>query len=169
MREIANPALAGALSDIHTPAALERTPRSTLCAEAAKNHFTFAEDPLTKGTRARPGHVVPLHVFNVATAVADKVVMPHAFRIESRGAALHSHFSHQARLYQVPQIVIGCGSRGAWIHVVYGLEDFCSRRMPVATGQECHHGVALRRAPQPAAFQGPSDRVGIHLSYLEYI
>jgi hypothetical protein len=37
------------------------------------------------------------------------VVMPHALRIESRGAALDGHFTHQTRLHQVPQIVISRG------------------------------------------------------------
>ena len=31
--------------------------------------------------------MVPLHVFNIAAVVADEVVMPHVFRIKSRGAA----------------------------------------------------------------------------------
>jgi hypothetical protein len=38
---------------------------------------------------------VPLYVLNLAAAVADEVVMPHAFRIESRGTALDGHFTHQ--------------------------------------------------------------------------
>src|ERR1019366_10077774 len=81
-------------------------PRSALCAEPPKNEFAFAKNPLTEGARGRPGHAVPLNVLNIAAAVADEVVMPHAFRIESRGAALDGHFTDQTRLHQVPQIVI---------------------------------------------------------------
>src|SRR5271169_2269949 len=75
-------------------------PRSALGAEPPENEFAFAKNPLTEGARGRPGHVVPLQVLNIATAVADEVVMLHAFSIESRGAALDGHFTHQTRLYQ---------------------------------------------------------------------
>jgi len=34
--------------------------------------------------------------------------------------------------------------------------------MTVVFHQERHHGVALRRAPQPASFQGPFDRLDVH-------
>jgi hypothetical protein len=34
--------------------------------------------------------------------------------------------------------------------------------MPIVFGQERHHGIALRRATQSAAFQGTFDRLGIH-------
>ena len=84
-------------------------PRSALRAESPENEFAFAKNPLTEGSRGRPGHVVPLNVLNIAAAVADEVVMLHAFRIESRGAALDGHFAHQTRLHQVPQIVISRG------------------------------------------------------------
>src|SRR5579862_3742986 len=63
-------------------------PRSALRAEPAENEFAFANDPLTEGGRGRFGHVVPLHVLNIAAAVADEMVMPRAFGIKSRGAAL---------------------------------------------------------------------------------
>src|SRR6202163_2236938 len=81
-------------------------PRSALRAEPSENEFAFAKNPLTEGARSRPGHVVPFNVLNIAAAVADKMVMPDAFRIKSRGAALDGHFTHQTRLHQVPQIVI---------------------------------------------------------------
>jgi ABC-type hemin transport system ATPase subunit len=69
-------------------------PRSALRAEPPENEFAFANNPLTEGARGRPGHVVPLNVLNIAAAVADEVVMLHAFRIESRGPALDGHFTH---------------------------------------------------------------------------
>src|SRR6266568_8289699 len=65
-----------------------RAPRSALRAEPPENELAFAKNPLTEGARGRPGHVAPLNVLNIAAAVADEMVMPHAFRIESRGAAL---------------------------------------------------------------------------------
>jgi hypothetical protein len=84
-------------------------PRSALCAQPPENEFAFAKNPLAERTRGRPGHVVPLDVLNIAAAIADEVVMPYAFRIESRGAALDGHFTHQTSLHQVPQIVIRRG------------------------------------------------------------
>src|SRR5580704_10048734 len=84
--------------------------RSALRAEPTENEFIFAKNPLTEGARSRPGHVVPLNVLNLAAAVADEVVMAHAFRIESRAAALDGHFTHQTRPHQVPQIVISRSS-----------------------------------------------------------
>ena len=76
-----------------------------------------------------------------------------AFGIEPRGSAFDCHLPHQACLHQVPQIVIsGCPGR-ARIHTIDGFEDFDGRGLPVLFHQEGHHGVALRSAPQPAAFQ----------------
>src|SRR5581483_455415 len=86
-----------------------RVPRSALGAQPPENEFAFAKNPLAERARGRPGHVVPINVPNIAAAVADEVVMPHAFQIESRGAALHGNFTHQTRLHQVPQIFISRG------------------------------------------------------------
>src|SRR3974390_882417 len=61
-------------------------PQSALHAKPPENQFKFAKNPLAEDARCRPGHVVPRHVLNIATAVADEVMMPHAFRIELRGA-----------------------------------------------------------------------------------
>src|SRR5260370_23688948 len=91
-------------------------PRSALRAEPPENEFAFAKNPLTEGARGRPGHAVPLNVLNIAAAVADEVVMSHTFRIESRGAALDGHFTHQTRLHQGPQIVISRGPSRARSH-----------------------------------------------------
>jgi hypothetical protein len=82
--------------------------------------------------------------------VADEVAMPQAFRIESRGAALDGHFTHQTRLHQVPQIVISRGPGRARIHTIHGFGDFRSRRMPVVFHQECQQGVSLRSARKRA-------------------
>lgn len=71
-----------------------------------KNELAFANHPLTERTRGRSGHVVPLHVLNFAAPVADEVMVPQALQIEPPGSALDSHFTHQAHLHQVPQIVI---------------------------------------------------------------
>src|ERR1035441_8724896 len=84
-------------------------PRSALRAEPPENEFAIANNPLTEGARGGPGHIVPLNILNIAAAVADEVVMPHALRVESRAAALDGHFTHQTRLHQVPQIVISRG------------------------------------------------------------
>jgi hypothetical protein len=83
--------------------------RRAFGAKSAENEFALANDPLTQGARGRPGHFVPLNVFNISAAVADEVMMQQAFGIESRGAALDCHFTHQAGLHQVTQIVISGG------------------------------------------------------------
>src|ERR1700704_4523046 len=102
--------LIGCPKSIHTsPELTGSAPRSALGAESPENEFAFAKNPLTEGARARPGHVIPFNILNSAAAVADEVVMLRAFRIESRGAALDGHFTHQTRLDQVPQIVISRG------------------------------------------------------------
>src|SRR5258707_4433265 len=102
--------LIGCPKSIHTsPELTGSAPRSALGAESPENEFIFAKNPLTEGARARPGHVVPLNVLNLAAAVADEVVMRHARRIESRGTALGGHFTNQTRLHQVPPIAISRG------------------------------------------------------------
>jgi hypothetical protein len=83
--------------------------RSAFGAKSAENEFAIANDPSTQEARSRPGNVVPLDVLNVSASIADEVVMQQAFGIESRSAALDCHFTHQACLHQVPQIVIGGG------------------------------------------------------------
>src|ERR1700723_553503 len=85
-------------------------PRSTLHAEPPENKFAFAKNPLAERARGRLRHVVPLDVLNIAAAIADEVVMLQAFGIESCGSPLDSHFTHQTRLHQIPEIVIRCGS-----------------------------------------------------------
>jgi hypothetical protein len=139
---------------VNTPSSLDRAVLwSALRAKPPENEFTFANDPLAEGSRGRRRHVVPLNVFHIATAVANEVMMQQTFRIEARGSSLNRHFPHQAGLYQVTQIVIGRGPGRARIHAIYGFENFNSRGMTVLFHQEGHHCVALRSAPQPAAFQ----------------
>src|SRR5260221_1467010 len=112
--------LIGCPKSIHTsPELTGSAPRSALGAESPENEVAFAKNPLTEGARARPGHVIPFNILNIAAAVADEVVMLRAFRIESRGAALNGHFRHQTRLDQVPQIVISSGPRIALSHAPY--------------------------------------------------
>jgi ABC-type hemin transport system ATPase subunit len=74
-------------------------PWSALRAKPAEDEFAFAKNPLTEGAGSRLGHVVPLHVLNIATTIADEVVMPDTFRIESRGASFDGHLTHQASLH----------------------------------------------------------------------
>jgi hypothetical protein len=92
------------------PRSLRRTVlRRALGAKSAENEFAIANDPLPQGARGRPGHVIPLKVLNISAAVADEVMVQQAFGIESRGAALDRHFTHQACLHQVTQIVVSGG------------------------------------------------------------
>jgi len=126
--------------------------RSTLGAQSAENELAFANNSLTEGTGRRPGHVIPFHIFDVAASIANEVVMANVLRIEPRGAALDSNFAHQTGPHQIPQIVVSRGPGRAGIDTIDGLEDFCGRGVPGMIRQESHHGVALRSAPQPAAF-----------------
>src|SRR5438874_4822341 len=105
-------------------------PRRALGAQPPKNEFAFAKHPLAERGRVRPGHVIPVHVLDVAAAVADEVVMPYAFRIESRCAALHGHFTHQTSLHQVAQIVINRSPGRARIDAVHSFEDLRRCGMP---------------------------------------
>jgi len=149
-------------SRLTSPDLTRSSPRSTLRAEPPEDEFAFAKNPLTEGARARLGHVIPFNILDVAAAVADEVVMLHALGIEARGPTLDGHFTHQARLHQVPQIVISSGPGRARVHAIYGFGDFRSRGMPVVLQQECHHGVALRSAAQSAAIEGPFNCLGVH-------
>jgi hypothetical protein len=54
-------------------------------------------------------------------------MMPHAFRIESRGSAFDGYFTNQTRLDQIPQIVIHGRPGTARVHTIHGFEDFRGR------------------------------------------
>src|ERR1700742_602750 len=84
--------------------------RCAFGAKSAEDEFAITNDPLTQGARGRPGHVVPLDVLNISAAVADEMMMQQSLGIETRGAAFDGHFTHQACLHQVTQIVIGSSS-----------------------------------------------------------
>ncbi len=85
---------------------VSRAPRGALGAKTAKDEFAFAENPLTEHARGRPGQVEPFHIFHIAAAITDEMVMPHASHVESRGASFDRHFAHQTCLNQIAQIVI---------------------------------------------------------------
>lgn len=137
-------------------------PGSAFGAQAAKNQFTLTKNALAEGARSRFGNREPSHVLDIATTVADEMVMANTFCIELGGAALDGHLTDQARLDQVAQIVVNRGARGAGIDAIDGGEDFGSGGMAMALHQEGHDRVALWRATQAAAFQGPFDRCGVH-------
>jgi hypothetical protein len=67
---------------------------SALRAETAKNQFTFAKHAFSKRGGSWLGYFVPLNILNIPAAVADEVVMPHAFGVEARSAALDGDFAH---------------------------------------------------------------------------
>lgn len=149
----------------HPQIALDLTgtlPRSALRTKPADNDFAIPKNPFAERTRRRLGHAVPLHVLNLAAAVADEVVMSHALHVESRCAALDCHFADQPRLHQVPQVVIGRAPGRARIDAIHSFEDLRSRGMTRMFRQKRHDGVALRSTPQARALQGPSDLLGVH-------
>jgi hypothetical protein len=137
-------------------------PRRAFGAQAAKNQFTVTKNALTEGARSRFGNGVPSHVLYIATTVANEMVMANTFCIELSGAALDGHLTDQARLNKIAQIIVNRSARGAGIDAIDGGEDFGSGGMAVGLHQEVHDRVALWRATQTAAFQGPFDRGGVH-------
>src|SRR5689334_3407982 len=66
---------------------LSGSPRA-LGAQPPENEFALAKHPFAKRGCGRPGHVIPVHVLDIAAAVADEMVMLHAFRIKARRTAL---------------------------------------------------------------------------------
>src|SRR3954470_11610111 len=56
-------------------------PRRTPRAEPPEDEFALTKHPLAERGCGRPGHVIPLHVLDIAAALADEMVMPNAFRI----------------------------------------------------------------------------------------
>jgi hypothetical protein len=147
------------------PLLTRAVPASAPGAESAENEFALPQDPLTKGACGGSRHVEPIHVLHPAAAIADEVVMTHAFRIESGGTALESYLSYQAGLHKVPQVVVGCGPGGARIDAIHSLENLRRGGMPIAFHQERHHRVALRRTAQAAALQRPLNRRNVHLLF----
>ncbi len=105
-------------------------PRGAIRAKSPQDQFRLAKNALTQRTRGGTGHVEPLNVFHIATAVADEVVVPHARRVESRRAALHGHFPHQTCSHQIPQVVVSRRPGRSRIDAIHGFEDF--RRRGVA-------------------------------------
>jgi hypothetical protein len=91
--------------------------------------------------------------------------MPQAFHVEPRRAALDGYLSYQARLHQVPQVVISRSPGTTRVHAVDAFEDFGSRRMPRVLQQKSHHCVALRRTPQAAVLERTYDLLRFHAKY----
>ena len=137
-------------------------PRSALCTEAAENKFAFAKNAFAETVRRRLGEIEPLHVFHFAAAIADEMVMAHPFRVVACGAPFRGHFAHQTGLHQIAKIVVGCGSRRTRVDAVHGIENFRGGRMAVLVHQEGHYGITLRSAAQPAVFERPLNRFGVH-------
>jgi hypothetical protein len=146
---------------IYTCPDLTRGTPCALCAKSSKNELAFAHYSLTQGTCARRRYVVPLDILNIAAAITHEMVMPHAFEIESPGTPFDGNFAHQAGFHKVSQIVVRCRPRRTRIHAIYGFENFRGCRMPLVVRQECHYGIALCRAAQPASLQRPFDRRGL--------
>jgi len=137
-------------------------PRSAFGAPAAKNQFTVTKNALAEGARSWFGDGEPSQVLYIATTVTNEMVMADTFCIELSGAALDGHLTDQTRLNEVAQIIVNGGARGAGIDAIDGGKDFGSSGMAVALQQEVHDRVALWRATQAAAFEGPFDRGGVH-------
>jgi len=135
--------------------------RGALGAESTKNKLAFAHDPFADRARCRLGHSEPFHILDISAAIADEMVMPHPFCVETCGSPLDRDFAHESRLHQIPQIVVRRSPGGTRIHAIDCLENFCSRGMTVTFHQECHYCVTLRRTPQPAALQRLLDRLGM--------
>ena len=134
----------------------------TLGAQAAENEFALAEFSFAEEARGGIGHVVPLDVFDFAAAIADEMVMAHAFCVVTRSAAFDGDFAHEASFYEVAKIVVGGGARGAWIDAIDGFEGFGSGWVAVVVEQEGHHCVTLGRATEAFFFEAALDLIGGH-------
>jgi K+-transporting ATPase c subunit len=143
--------------NIHTPSGSTGSTLNALRAKSAKNKLAFSNHSLAQRTRARLGHVVPVDILNIAAPIANEMVMAHALKVESSGAALDRNFTYQACSHQVAQIVISRSPRRARICTIHGLKNFRSRRMSLMIRKESHHRIALRSATQAAALQGLLD------------
>lgn len=141
-----------------------RAPFSAFGAKSTENEFAFAKHAFAEKTRGRIRHVVPLHVFDIAAAIADEVMVAHAFRVVTCGAAFDGDFTHQTRLHQIAKIVVGGGARRAWIDSIDGVEGFGGGGVAVVFHQKSHHRVTLRSATQAFVFQAALDLdlVGVH-------
>jgi hypothetical protein len=109
---------------------------SALPTESSKNKLAFTNHSFTERAGPRLGHIVPVNIFYAAATVTNKMVMAHAFQIESAGAAFDGHFPYETCLHQIAKVVIGCCSRGAGIYAVYGFENFRGRRMALMVRQK---------------------------------
>src|ERR1700759_887849 len=116
----------------------------TLAAKSAKNEFALANDSLAEKARGWIRHVVPLDVFDFTAAIADEMMMTHAFRVVTRGATFDRDLTHETRLHQVAKIVVRGGARRARVAAIDGFESFGRRRMGVLIHQKIHPRVTLR-------------------------
>ncbi len=105
---------------------------------------------------------MPIQVFHDAAAVADEMMMARAFGIKPRGAAFNGYFPHQARLHQIPQVVISGGAGTARVQAIDAFKDFGSRWMSRMLQQKSYHCVALRRIAQSALFEGTFNLRSVH-------
>ena len=146
-----------------------KSSRGTFCAEAAEDELAFAKHTFAEQSRDRAGDVVPFDVFDVAAAVADEMVVLNAFGVKAGGAAFDGHFTHEAGLDEIAQIVISRGAGGAGVQTVDGFENFRGGRMTVLPGQKRHDGVALRGAAKAVGVQRASDDFGVRKQIRLYL
>lgn len=112
-----------------------------------------------------------MDILDVATAIADKVVVAGISCVESSGPAFDGNFPHETGLNEVPQIVIDRCAGGAGVNAIHSLINFGGGWMTVALHKEGHQGIALRGTTQSALFQRLFDgrRVHAHADDLDYI
>jgi len=140
--------------------------RSAIRTKAPKYELAVADDSFAERMRAGLGNVVPVEILNTAAAVADEVVVPHTGEVKTSGSALDGHFTYQSCLHQISQIVVGCRSGRAWVHLIHSFENFRRCGMLMTVHEKGHYGVPLRGTPQPAILQRPFNRSSIHWIYL---
>jgi hypothetical protein len=75
--------------------------------KSSENKLAVAELSFAEEARGWIWHAVPLEVFDFAAAIADEVVVAHAFCVVTRGAAFDGDFSDQANFHQIAKIVVG--------------------------------------------------------------
>ena len=131
-------------------------------AQPAENELALAQHARAERAYCGLWDVVPFHVFDVAAAIANEVVMSHELRVEACGAAFHGDFANETGFNQVTEVVVGSGAGGARIDAIDGVVNLGGCGMSVVFEKERHDGVALGRAAKAAAVEGTQNHLRFH-------
>jgi len=131
-------------------------------AESPKDQLVLANHAIAEELGRGLRDIEPLHIFHLAAAVADEVMVAHAFHIETRGAAFYRDFTDEARFNQVAQVAVDGGPCRARVESVNAVKDLRGRRMPGILREEGHHAVTLRGELHSVGIQKMPNRLDVH-------